>query len=286
MIVFAGWVGPLARAAGARPRGRSARRRHRPARVSAAVLAAARSVAAAALAARARRRAANPEAHGAGAVRLVGRADQHSARYVDRVVSDRRQHQLALLLGPPRRVSARRVRHRARDRDPAAAVGAARDAVAADVFRRRSIGRCGSCSSSECRRPSGSRLLAEPLLATLFLRGEFTQRDVEMAAASLRAYAPGLARVHSRQGARAGLFRAPGHAHAGARRPAGAHARHGAVRRVRARAAANGLGARARRHRRGDGVLGAGRTPHCCSRDFGGRASIALGPVGRRSRGG
>jgi putative peptidoglycan lipid II flippase len=35
-------------------------------------------------------------------------------------------------------------------------------------------------------------LLAEPLMATLFLRGEFTQRDVEMAAASLRAYAPGL----------------------------------------------------------------------------------------------
>ena len=35
-------------------------------------------------------------------------------------------------------------------------------------------------------------ILAEPLLATLFLRGEFTQRDVEMAAASLRAYAPGL----------------------------------------------------------------------------------------------
>lgn len=35
-------------------------------------------------------------------------------------------------------------------------------------------------------------LLAEPLLATMFLRGEFTQRDVEMAAASLRAYAPGL----------------------------------------------------------------------------------------------
>ena len=35
-------------------------------------------------------------------------------------------------------------------------------------------------------------ILAEPLLATLFLRGEFTQGDVEMAAASLRAYAPGL----------------------------------------------------------------------------------------------
>jgi putative peptidoglycan lipid II flippase len=35
-------------------------------------------------------------------------------------------------------------------------------------------------------------LLAEPLMATLFMRGEFTPRDVEMAAASLRAYAPGL----------------------------------------------------------------------------------------------
>ena len=38
----------------------------------------------------------------------------------------------------------------------------------------------------------GLALLAEPLLAALFLRGEFTQRDVEMSAASLRAYAPGL----------------------------------------------------------------------------------------------
>jgi putative peptidoglycan lipid II flippase len=38
----------------------------------------------------------------------------------------------------------------------------------------------------------GLALLAEPLLATLFVRGEFTQRDAEMAAASLRAYAPGL----------------------------------------------------------------------------------------------
>lgn len=38
----------------------------------------------------------------------------------------------------------------------------------------------------------GLALLAEPLMATLFLRGEFTQRDVEMTAASLRAYAPGL----------------------------------------------------------------------------------------------
>ena len=38
----------------------------------------------------------------------------------------------------------------------------------------------------------GIALLAEPLLATLFLRGEFTPFDVEMAAASLRAYAPGL----------------------------------------------------------------------------------------------
>ena len=38
----------------------------------------------------------------------------------------------------------------------------------------------------------GLALLAEPLLATLFLRGEFTQRDVEMAAASLQAYSPGL----------------------------------------------------------------------------------------------
>jgi putative peptidoglycan lipid II flippase len=38
----------------------------------------------------------------------------------------------------------------------------------------------------------GLAWLAEPLLATLFLRGEFTERDVDMAAASLRAYAPGL----------------------------------------------------------------------------------------------
>src|SRR5690349_4269183 len=35
-------------------------------------------------------------------------------------------------------------------------------------------------------------MLAEPLMATLFHRGEFTARDVAMSAASLRAYAPGL----------------------------------------------------------------------------------------------
>jgi putative peptidoglycan lipid II flippase len=38
----------------------------------------------------------------------------------------------------------------------------------------------------------GLMVLAEPLLATLFHRGEFTARDVAMSAASLRAYAPGL----------------------------------------------------------------------------------------------
>ena len=35
-------------------------------------------------------------------------------------------------------------------------------------------------------------VLAEPLMTTLFQRGEFTARDVAMSAASLRAYAPGL----------------------------------------------------------------------------------------------
>jgi len=38
----------------------------------------------------------------------------------------------------------------------------------------------------------GLALVAEPLLTTLFFRGEFTGRDVAMSAASLRAYAPGL----------------------------------------------------------------------------------------------
>lgn len=38
----------------------------------------------------------------------------------------------------------------------------------------------------------GLAVLAEPLLTTLFYRGEFTARDVAMSAASLRAYAPGL----------------------------------------------------------------------------------------------
>ena len=103
----------------------------------------------------------------------------------------------------------------------------------------------------------GLALLAEPLLATLFLRGEFTPRDVEMAAASLRAYAPGLlgfilvkvlapgyfARQDTRTPVRVGLQ--------------ALDARHGAVGRVRADAAANGLGAAARRHRGGHGVLGA-----------------------------
>jgi putative peptidoglycan lipid II flippase len=38
----------------------------------------------------------------------------------------------------------------------------------------------------------GLVLLAEPLMTTLFVRGAFTARDAEMAAAGLRAYAPGL----------------------------------------------------------------------------------------------
>ncbi|HET8698651.1 MAG TPA: murein biosynthesis integral membrane protein MurJ [Gammaproteobacteria bacterium] len=38
----------------------------------------------------------------------------------------------------------------------------------------------------------GIELLADPLLATLFNHGDFTQRDVAMSAASVRAYAPGL----------------------------------------------------------------------------------------------
>ena len=38
----------------------------------------------------------------------------------------------------------------------------------------------------------GLAVLAEPLMATLFHRGEFSARDVAMSASSLRAYAPGL----------------------------------------------------------------------------------------------
>ncbi|HZF28843.1 MAG TPA: murein biosynthesis integral membrane protein MurJ [Gammaproteobacteria bacterium] len=38
----------------------------------------------------------------------------------------------------------------------------------------------------------GIELLADPLLATLFNHGDFTERDVAMSAASVRAYAPGL----------------------------------------------------------------------------------------------
>ncbi|HUQ51641.1 MAG TPA: murein biosynthesis integral membrane protein MurJ [Gammaproteobacteria bacterium] len=38
----------------------------------------------------------------------------------------------------------------------------------------------------------GLALLSEPVIATLFLRGEFTPHDVTMTAASVRAYAPGL----------------------------------------------------------------------------------------------
>ena len=152
MIVFAGCVGPMLERAGARPRRRSVRRGRRPARVSAAFLATARPVAAAAHLVPPRGRAAHSEAHGAGAVRLVGRADQHPARHADRVVLARRQHQLALLLRPPRRVSARRVRHRARDRDLAAAVGAPRDAVAADVL---GYARLGAAARARDRRARG-----------------------------------------------------------------------------------------------------------------------------------
>ena len=131
----------------------------------------------------------------------------------------------------------------------------------------------------------GLAMLAEPLLATLFLRGEFTQRDVEMAAASLRAYAPGLLGFILVKVLAPGYF---------ARQDTRTPVRVGlqaltlgmvAVRRVRARACCERVGRprtpaspRRRRARRWS-------MPRCCSRDFGGRASIAPGPVGRRSRG-
>ncbi len=60
------------------------------------------------------------------------------------------------------------------------------------LSRIRWIGRCKLVVVIGVPAAVGLALLAEPLLATLFLRGEFTPRDVEMAAASLRAYAPGL----------------------------------------------------------------------------------------------
>ena len=62
-------------------------------------------------------------------------------------------------------------------------------------------------------------LLAEPILATLFLYGEvMTPRDMSMASLSLRAYSLGLDRLYANQGVGAGLFCPSGYAHAGAYR--------------------------------------------------------------------
>ena len=58
-------------------------------------------------------------------------------------------------------------------------------------------------------------LLAEPLIATLFHYGEVTDRDVTMAAQSLRAYSAGLLGLHVDQGAGAGVFRTARHQNAG-----------------------------------------------------------------------
>ncbi len=67
-----------------------------------------------------------------------------------------------------------------------------------------------------------------------------------MAAASVRAYAPGVVGLHPRQGARARLFRAAGHAHAGADRDLGARVEHGVERRVRLAALAHAMVGRPR----------------------------------------
>ena len=80
-----------------------------------------------------RRRAQDRAADAAGDFWLVRVAGCVAARYVDRFVPGDGQHRLAVLRRPARRVSAWRVQHRARDRDPARTCGASRGAVAGTI---------------------------------------------------------------------------------------------------------------------------------------------------------
>ena len=112
---------------------RRARFGHRAAGIPAAVHDQARPVATAALALGTRGRAQDRAADAAGHFWLVRVAGFVAARYVDRFVPHDGQHRLAVLRRPARRISAWRIQHRARHRDPARTRVASRRAVAGTI---------------------------------------------------------------------------------------------------------------------------------------------------------
>ncbi len=71
-------------------------------------------------------------------------------------------------------------------------------------------------------------VFAGPITATIFGYGKFSDRDVLMTQYGLMAYSWGLLALQPGEGAGARLLRAPGHAHAGARRADRAGCQHGA----------------------------------------------------------
>ncbi len=174
------------------------------------------------------------------------------ARYADRVVSRRGQHQLAVLLRTAHRVSARRVRRRARNRDPAAARRSStrrrrrrRFSATLDwALRLVLVIACPAAIALDRARRAGAR-------DAVPRRRVRRSRRVDGGRERARVRA-GPRRVHPRQGARARLFCEAGYAHAGADRGAGFVARNGAESDIRVDAPRHARGARARRNRRRD----------------------------------
>ena len=162
---------------------------------------------------------------------------------------------MAVLLGSLGRVSARRLRDRDRDRNSAAAVGTSRARVHGVVRRNARLGsaaRAPNCRSRSARpRIARRAAVSDPVLPRRLRRAR--RRDGGGEPARLRA---GVARLHSREGAGAGVFRPSRYSDAGTDRRSSARAQYGPERAVRGVARADCVGACARRHCRGHVLLG------------------------------
>ena len=189
-----------------------------------------RPVPLAAMASGRRRRAAHRPADVAGRIRFVGGAGQPAARHADRHLPDHRQRVVAVLRGPPHGIPARGVQHRAGHRDPSGPFAASRGRIAGAFHRHARLG-------AEARDPAGftgrgrhAGVRRSVDRHHVRLRGVPAARRAD---GELRAHGllMGPARVQPRQGAGARIFRAPGHAHAGARRTHRARLQHGDQRR-------------------------------------------------------
>ena len=111
---------------------------------------------------------------GAGDHRLVDGPAQRDDQHGHRLAPRGRQHDVAVFRRSAGRVSARRFQHRARDRDPAESVGAARAAARLPSFPRRWPGRCGSCVLIVVPASVALFALAGPLTVAIYHYGKFS----------------------------------------------------------------------------------------------------------------